>query len=86
MLKDEADADVDERVFQKSQEDTNAEHDMTAAGSLSTMKRVKTASKSMMCHERLSAFVVLSVHSDASADANAVLEVMAKSKNRRMVI
>ena len=72
--------------FKNAKEDTNAEHDMTAAGSLSTMKRVKTATRSMMGHERLSALVVLSVHSGASVDADAVLDVMAKTMNRSMVI
>ena len=84
MLKDEADRDVG--FFKKAKEDTNVEHDLTAAGSFSTMKEIKTATRSMMGHKRLSAFVILSIHSDASVDADAVLDVMAKTKNRRIMI
>lgn len=52
----------------------------------STMKRIKTVSRSVMGHPRLSALAMLSVHSGIDVDPDEVIDIMSKKKTRRLLL
>lgn len=54
--------------------------------SFSTMKRIKTLSRSVMGHERLSALAMISVHWDISVDPEEVIERLANKKSRKLLL
>ena len=54
--------------------------------SFSTLKRVKTFLRNAMTDERLSEMAMLSVHNQIQVDPQNVLDIMATSKTRRILL
>ena len=54
--------------------------------SFSTMKRIKTFYRSKMNDARLSGLALLAIHSDVAVEPNDVISIMAKSKQRKLLL
>ncbi|XP_055912405.1 uncharacterized protein LOC129946294 [Eupeodes corollae] len=52
----------------------------------STIKRIKTVSRSVMGHQRLSALAMMSVHSGIDVDPDEGIDIMSKKKTRRLLL